>query len=156
MNRLAAIGLIWLCCAIAWMVLGSTILFRSGETSAGRSGEVHQLWGPPLSQPPPRAVFKEQHKITETVTTKDDDGKTKETLRERSEEVEVDIALDATDIRASLKLEHRRKGLLWFPTYTVDFEGKYAFVNDTAAVKHIAAARSKLSSPLNRDKARPR
>jgi hypothetical protein len=30
-----------------------------------------------------------------------------------------------------LDLTHRRKGLLWFPTYTVDFDGRFTFANPT-------------------------
>ncbi len=41
MKRLLAIGFIWLCCAIAWMVLGSTIVYRSGERSGALFSEVH-------------------------------------------------------------------------------------------------------------------
>ena len=39
--------------------------------------------------------------------------------------------ISLTGSTPALDLEHRRKGLLWFP-YGVGFEGHYRFVNDTA------------------------
>src|SRR3972149_3830141 len=32
-------------------------------------------------------------------------------------------------VRVDLGLEHRRKGLLWYDTYTVDFQADYRFLN---------------------------
>ena len=39
----------------------------------------------------------------------------------------VPVALDQTRAEAVLDLEHRRKGLLWYPTYTVAFKAAYRF-----------------------------
>jgi hypothetical protein len=38
--------------------------------------------------------------------------------------------LDGSDINVALKLEHRKKGLLWYATYKVHFDGKYLIKND--------------------------
>ena len=46
MLRFGSILGIWFGCAIAWMVLGSTLTVRSGEMSSSLRSEVHQLWGP--------------------------------------------------------------------------------------------------------------
>ena len=43
--RLVAIGFIFLCTAVAWMVLGSTVTARSGEADGSLRAEVEQLWG---------------------------------------------------------------------------------------------------------------
>lgn len=56
MKRLIAIGFIWLGCAIAWVVLGSALVVRSGEASWEITREVEKLWGPPMEQLPPRVV----------------------------------------------------------------------------------------------------
>src|SRR5688572_5903132 len=55
MRRFIAIGLVWLGCAIAWVVLGSTLVVRSGDVSSALTNEVHQLWGGPMAQQPPSA-----------------------------------------------------------------------------------------------------
>src|SRR5437899_1470078 len=49
MKRLLVIGVIWFGCALAWMVLGSNILVRSGATSSAEIEEVHLLCGRPLA-----------------------------------------------------------------------------------------------------------
>ncbi|MBI4703419.1 MAG: inner membrane CreD family protein [Deltaproteobacteria bacterium] len=137
MNRLVAIGLIWLGCAVAWVILGSTILVRTDGISSSLRGEVHQLWGPPLEQAPPRAFFHDVKTVTDTVTTKDASGVEQQAERQRRVDTEVDISLDSTLVRASLALEQRRKGLLWFPTYQVDFRSRYGFVNDSGQVRDV-------------------
>ena len=43
----------------------------------------------------------------------------------------VSIPLSESELRAHLELEQRRKGLVWFPTYSVDFRGRYRFDNPT-------------------------
>ena len=65
MKRFLAIGCIWLGCTIAWMILGSTILVRSGQSSSELMSEVWGLWGPPMEQAPPRALYLETHKKIE-------------------------------------------------------------------------------------------
>jgi hypothetical protein len=53
---------------------------------------------------------------------------------EREDEVETvhPLVLDRSDLDVHLALEHRQKGLLWFPTYAVSFSGRYALRNDSA------------------------
>src|SRR5215470_14603771 len=53
MRRLVAIGLVWLGCAVAWVILGTTLVVRSGEVSSSLTEEVHALWGRPMVQRPP-------------------------------------------------------------------------------------------------------
>ncbi|HNZ25534.1 MAG TPA: inner membrane CreD family protein [Polyangiaceae bacterium] len=133
MKRLLAIGVIWLGCLIAWVILGSTIVFRSDQSSMNRYDDVALLWGPALQQEPPSAVYTETKKVRESRTTTGMDGTAVVTDVEKQVEQAFPLTLAATDIQTSLHLEHRRKGLLWFPTYTVDFSARYAFVNETDA-----------------------
>lgn len=130
MKRLIAIGFIWLGCALAWLVLGSTLVARSGELSGSLLTEVHALWGPPMMQIPPSASYTETVKRTERKIT-NTDGKSVVTTTEHDEVATFPIALEGSDLKADLKLEHRRKGLLWFPTYSIDFSGRYVFQNTT-------------------------
>ncbi len=99
MRRLLAIGLVWFGCALAWLVLGSTLLARSGETSVSLGGEVDRLWGPELVQEQPIAA----------------------------------LPITRSDVHVKLHLEQRKKGLIWFPTYTVDLIAEYTFKNDPLA-----------------------
>jgi hypothetical protein len=137
MKKLLAIGFIWLGCSAAWIILGSTLVARTGDTSSELVSEVHSLWGPPMQQAPPRAVYGETHKKLERTTFHNSDGSTSTHDTERDETVEMDIALDRSDIAVKLSLEQRRKGLLWFPTYAIDFHAGYTFVNNTVLPRDV-------------------
>jgi inner membrane protein involved in colicin E2 resistance len=45
--------------------------------------------------------------------------------------------LDGSDVAVNLKLEHRRKGLLWYSTYHVSFVGKYKMVNHSSEAQEM-------------------
>src|SRR5262249_29622004 len=131
MKNLLAIGFVWICCAVAWVVLGSTIVYRTGESSGQLNREVQALWGPPRTQSPPAAVWRESKVVNELVTHYDAQGRPQVASVEREQSVDHPIALSRSNISVRLRLEHRRKGLLWFPTYEVEFVGRYAFHNDS-------------------------
>ena len=130
--RLFAIGFIFFCTAIAWMVLGSTVTARSGEADGSLRAQVEQLWGGEHMQRAPVAAMV-THDV-ERAIPEFKDGKQVGTHNElvRRDLERRPIALKKSEVRAALDLEHRRKGLLWFPTYGVGFEGHYRFENDTA------------------------
>jgi hypothetical protein len=48
---------------------------------------------------------------------------------EREKEITTPVELESSNIQVAFQLEHRRKGLLWYPTYDVDFDGLYTFKN---------------------------
>ena len=50
----------------------------------------------------------------------------------------VEVPLAGSDLKVRLDLTHRRKGLLWFPTYAVDFAARYAFRNPTDAPREVS------------------
>jgi len=138
MRRLLAIGFIWLCCAIAWAILGSTLTVRSGGAFDGLRGQVHGLWGPPLVQAPPSALGTEKHRERK-IEQRFDEKRQRYVAVEKEEEVtsEYALPLDGSDLHASLSLEHRRKGLLWFPTYSVAFSGRYVFRNGSPQARDV-------------------
>lgn len=131
MKYFAAVALVWLGCALAWVVLGATLVHRSGETSGELTTEVDKLWGPPLSQSPPTATYEQPERVRQKTTTLTAQGRSEEQWVERDVVKTLTLPLASSDLRAQLRLQHRQKGLLWFATYGVDFSGKYEFVNDT-------------------------
>jgi len=58
-----------------------------------------------------------------------ENGKEIDRLVETS--VDRPVPLEASKITADIHLEHRQKGLLWFSTYQVRFDGAYTFRNPT-------------------------
>jgi hypothetical protein len=95
------------------MVLGSTLLVRSGETSGRLGPEVYGLWGPPLKQLPPVAGVPPRPPAVGAVTP--------------APVNDVTVPLVGSDIDVALDLEHRKKGLIWFATYAVSFDARYTF-----------------------------
>lgn len=124
--RLVAIGTIFFCTTIAWMILGSTVVARTGESDGRLRHEVESLWGSEHRQVPPHVAV--ARVITRTVVSESvvNGAVTRQTAR-ASERVadDADLARSAVDVR--LDLEHRKKGLLWWPTYTVDFKAGWRF-----------------------------
>jgi hypothetical protein len=139
-RRYVVLGVVWVGCTAAWMLLGATLLVRSGETSSALVNEVHQLWGPPLDQAAPSAQYTEQRPREERRTVYDASGRPHETAVQKMEDVSIPLPLVSTRAGVSLALEHRQKGLLWFPTYAADFEGRYVVLNDTPGTRAVTVS----------------
>lgn len=139
MKYFFAVAFVWIGCSLAWVVLASTLLHRSGERSSELTKEVDRLWGPPLRQQPPSVTYKEPKKVTEKVVTTDAQDETVERQVEREVEQTIPLPLVGSDVRVGLRHEQRRKGLLWFPTYDVELDAKYEFQNDTAVARTVTA-----------------
>jgi hypothetical protein len=138
MRRLLAIGFVWLACSGAWAILGSSLAFRSGAASGSLLPEVHALWGPPLVQAPPSAKGTETHRTRAKEQRFDEkERRYYEVERERDVTTERALPLESSDLDARLALEHRRKGLLWFPTYGVEFGGRYEFRNEGPTARKV-------------------
>ena len=129
MKRFSQVLLVWCGCCFAWMVLGMSLVARTREWSADLHDRVHRLWGPPMEQGPPAASWRTSREETMVTSAKTSDGRTVETPITRTVEEWVPIPLESSALDVRLDLEHRRKGLLWFSTYGVDFAARYVFVN---------------------------
>ena len=131
MKYFIAVAFVWIGCTIAWILLGGALVYRSGTMSNALTSEVDGLWGPPLEQLPPRGTYTQTRKVKEKVTTYDVHGKPVESEIEKEVEEKKLLPLTSSAISAKLELQHRQKGLLWFPTYGVGFRADYEFTNDT-------------------------
>lgn len=130
LKRIVAIAFIFVCASAAWMVLGATVFSRTYDSDRSLEGQVASLWGAPQSQQPPTATsVHEIPKTTETVV----DGK-KKVVTEKVSVTET-LPLESSRVDVALGLEHRQKGLLWYSTYKVGFDGTYVFRNATGQEK---------------------
>jgi hypothetical protein len=109
--RMAAIVFIFLCIAAAWAALGATVMTRTATQDENLKTAVGQLWGTQQRQLAPQVHYQT----------------TRQTL-----------LLDGSDIKVDLNLEYRQKGLLWYSTYRVRFDGKYRVTNYTDAESDIS------------------
>ena len=127
LKRIVAIIAIFVCTAIAWAILGSTIFYRTYNAESGLSGRVASTWGAAQGQAPPSIAREWREQKTVEV-----EEKGKKTTRTESYLRSEPVKIDASRIVATLHIDYRQKGLLWFSTYKVDFEGAYTFQNPTA------------------------
>jgi inner membrane protein involved in colicin E2 resistance len=124
-KRIVAIGFIVVCTSIAWAILGSTIFYRTySSDSQELRTRVASSWGTPQEQTPPTAGY-------EVVSHKQVPGSKDgiQVIREVEEKTWASLPIQKSRVNAALWLDYRRKGLLWYSTYQVDFNGAYDFSN---------------------------
>lgn len=126
-RRIVAIVLIFICSTVAWMVLGATIFARTYDTDSRLRGRVASNWGAAQEQGAPSAEAR--WKEIKRVMSPGDDGKP--VFRNVEQESSEALPLERTRAKVDLALEHRQKGLLWYSTYVVHFDGDYTFRNTT-------------------------
>jgi hypothetical protein len=135
--RLCAIALIYLAAAVAWFVLGTSVIARSGEFDDRLSNEVALLWGGPHTQTAPDLWMEQPKTVVEAIERVDAAGrKTMETVTRVVNE-RVPVPLRSSDVDVSLALDHRRKGLLWYDTYAVKLRATYRAANPTTTVQVV-------------------
>jgi inner membrane protein involved in colicin E2 resistance len=129
---MAAIIFIFLCIAGAWGILAVTVMHRTETQDTILKTAVGQLWGTRQRQMAPQ-IYYQTIKQTKVETTKG-----AETVTEtRDETVNHPLLLDGSDVKVMLGLDYRQKGLLWYSTYRVMFDGKYRVTNQTDAEREI-------------------
>jgi inner membrane protein involved in colicin E2 resistance len=134
-KKLLAIGFIFVCVSVAWMVLAGATYTRTHTADASLKSRVSQLWGAPQAQLPPVIT------ATETVVKKVEGYESgKKVFMNVEEKVTEKLALDGSDIQVSLDLGHRQKGLLWYSTYGVKFAAVYLLTNNAKVARDIEIA----------------
>ena len=107
-GKLFAIFLIFVLAALGWFVLAGSVQVRSDSSDTRLGDAVSGLWGSQQAQDAPSFVRAA------------DKGATSR----------LDIA--GSDISADFHLNQRRKGLLWYATYVVDFKAAYKVANPSS------------------------
>jgi hypothetical protein len=108
-GRIVAIIFVLLCVTVAWVILGSSVMLRTSQSERDLGKQVEQLWG------------SEQMQLAPQVTV---------ALPDRSTQ---SLELASSDIHVDLSLDQRRKGLMWYDTYNVAFDGRYLLRNTLQA-----------------------
>ena len=97
-----------------WVTLGAISEFRSGSMYSSMDYAVQDLWGSSIEQQAP------------TLSVNVPGTKRKRLLLPGSNLIKVD-----------LQLEQRKKGLIWYPTYRVDFDAVYTVKNTDAVSQNV-------------------
>jgi hypothetical protein len=123
-KRIAAIGFIFVCTAIAWGILASTIFYRTYSSDSDLRSKVASSWGAPQEQAPPTATYVEG---AFRPLPEPKDGQ--QSPHPASDWHYVPMGIQKSRVNVALHADYRRKGLLWYSTYQVQFAGTYEFVN---------------------------
>ncbi|HXW55314.1 MAG TPA: inner membrane CreD family protein [Candidatus Cybelea sp.] len=131
LKRIAAIVLIFACTAAAWVILASTVFYRTYSSQSQLKGRIASTWGTAQEQLPPTATYEE---ILPGEAGADRDGKQNPPREQRRL---CSLPLRSSRIGVDLHLDYRRKGLLWYSTYRVHFAAKYEFTNPDDAPHEV-------------------
>jgi hypothetical protein len=115
LKRLIAIGGIIVCTAVGWFILGTSVLLRSGVSLNRCAPEVSGGWGPVMTQPHPVIYYNSPGSATGRHA----------------------IQPSQSEVAVALRYEPKKKGLLWYRTYLVDFRGDYSLQNPTQITQTI-------------------
>ncbi|MGH9889237.1 MAG: inner membrane CreD family protein [bacterium] len=128
-SRLVAVVFIYCAVAVAWFILGGSVVHRTGESDDKLAQEVAQLWGGRHTQIAPDAWIERPRQVVEQTQVTDEKGQavTREVTRTVFDKVPV--GLQQSRLKVDLALDQRRKGLLWYDTYGVAFSGNYELQN---------------------------
>lgn len=104
-RRLIPIAVIFCGASLAWLILDSTLVSRTAESDESQTSSLSSQWGSPQTQAAPSITARGTKML---------------------------VPFSGSRINVRLDLVQRRKGLLWYNLYDVDFAGHYVVRNDTA------------------------
>jgi len=104
-KRLFAIIVIFAFASAAWAILAGSVQIRATSTGDRLGDAVSGLWGTVQTQQAPEFTYASKSAPAN----------------------QIEIA--GSDLAADFRLTQRRKGLLWYATYVVDFAAKYKVTN---------------------------
>jgi inner membrane protein involved in colicin E2 resistance len=129
-RRIAPIIAIYLGVSFAWLVLGGSVGIRTRNSEGSLRKEVSALWGSPQTQVAPELVFTWPETVRETEQVEDPATKERKLVtREKEVWRSKPVLLDSSTVDVALRLDQRKKGLLWYATYGVGFRGSYAYTH---------------------------
>jgi hypothetical protein len=116
--------------AAGWLLLGGVNESRSNSARYDLGREVGSLWGRAQTQAAPTFTLQWSEEVLDVKENVGADGTVySRNVQRRLEARSVDVDPTATDIQVALNLDERRKGLLWFPLYDVDFSGNWTYTH---------------------------
>ena len=116
LKRLIAIAFIFGCTSAAWMILGGVTMARTTSSDERLRDKVESVWGAPHTQTAPLGEY---------------------TVAATPVDITRELRPAASNIAVTLQSEPRQKGLLWYPTYKVNFRGEFQFRNSEDAPKAV-------------------
>ncbi len=134
-KKILAIVLIYLVTSGAWIILGGVTMSRTGTAQGAMRDQVAELWGTSHRQQAPEVYYEEEAPQQAASISPE---KTAEKIPSVADRRRIELVPEASDIKVGLSLSQRKKGLLWFSTYTVLFDGTYTIANTTQSARDIS------------------
>lgn len=125
-KHITALVFIFLSTAFAWLILGSVTHIRTVEQDGELKNKVERLWGNTQRQHAPAVYMDHVTVHVDPSSSKDPDRF--EHFVSTQEGAQL---LSSSDIDVKFHYSPRKKGLLWYSTYGVDFNATYTFANET-------------------------
>jgi inner membrane protein involved in colicin E2 resistance len=128
-GRLLGIAAVFVMATLGWLALSGITHVRMGNQSEKLRSSVQNLWGNQQSQRAPVLTFHyETEELTERIESKNGvEVKVKEMVLVKHERP---VSLASTDVDVRLGSDLRRKGLMWYSLYNVQFQGGFSYVHD--------------------------
>lgn len=124
-RRIAPLIFIFIFTSIAWVILATITNIRTFNQDDKLKRRVGQMWGTINRQNAPNVYYQTQEpqEVERVVNDK--------TITEMQlQTVKHPVIMDSSDINVELKLDYRKKGLLWYSTYKVKYTSKYVIKNN--------------------------
>lgn len=125
-KRIMPLIVIFLCTCAAWIFLSKTVQLRTHAQDKKLKSAVQELWGTSQKQGAPTAYLTTYIRPEST-----ENSSSADTSITRLVYNTEPLPISGSNIKVKLDLDHRKKGLLWYSTYRVDFNGGYTFTNPT-------------------------
>jgi len=124
--RIGLIFAVFVLASVGWLILAGVTEHRSSQQSAVLDERVGGLWGNAQTQAPPQ--LSTEWTSNETVrSTELRNGQQVEVERVQPLAHSEPVSVDSTNIDVALHSDLRRKGLLWFSLYDVEFHGRWRY-----------------------------
>jgi len=131
-KRISSLIVIFIFTTIAWVVLGGVTTFRTYKQNTRLKSSVGQLWGTSQNQNAPSVYYQV---MTSRKVKTTSGGET--TVETKTDVATHYLNLESSDIDIKFDLDYRKKGLLWYSTYKVDFSGYYTIRNTTSMARKV-------------------
>ena len=136
-QRLFAIAFIIVCTGVGWFILGASVAIRTGESDQKLAHEVEQLWGGQHNQQAPSVYFERTRLVTDPTPAPTAQNPNPAPPAPRTIIERIGVPLLASRVEAALALDQRRKGLLWYDTYRIEFHGRYRVARTDPAAPEV-------------------
>lgn len=125
-KRAFAIAAVFGAATLAWLSFGGVMTARSFDQQHGLRGRVADLWGSPQSQVAP--AFEFHWTTTRDVNkTVEEEGQVRHVTKRETVHHKELFGPQSTRAEVDLRLDERRKGLIWFALYDVNFDGAWRY-----------------------------